>query len=215
MSEWLKHLRDNHSDFIKGELIDSLGDNPFKGFSIWFDEAIINKEIEANAFTLSTLNLSEMLPSSRIVYLKELREEKFVFYTNYLSQKGKEIILNPKASALFFWPGLQRQVRIEGIVSKISKEESDAYFSSRPRESQLGAWASNQSEVLENRGDLINRLEAFDKKYPDTVPRPEHWGGFELSPQIIEFWQGRPSRLHDRLVFKKNKNGWLTFRKNP
>jgi pyridoxamine 5'-phosphate oxidase len=116
---------------------------------------------------------------------------------------------------LFFWPGLQRQIRIEGTVRKVSSEDSDAYFASRPRESQLGAWASNQSEVLENRDDLISRLEEFDLKFPDVVPRPSHWGGYEMKPTTFEFWQGRPSRLHDRLVFQIEGDHWKIFRKNP
>lgn len=215
MSEWINKLRDSHADFDKGGLIDSLGTNPFKGFSLWFDEAISNNEIEANACILSTIEVITLQPSSRIVYLKELKNEQFVFYTNYKSQKGIELLENPKASLLFFWPGLQRQVRIEGLVEKVSKEESDVYFASRPRESQLGAWASNQSEVLNDRNDLISRLEEFDAKYPNEVPRPPHWGGYGLSPNLIEFWQGLPSRLHDRLVFQKTSDNWSTFRKNP
>ncbi len=215
MSEWINKLRHNHSDFDKGGLIDSLGNNPFQGFSMWFDEAIVNNEIEANACVLSTVDISSLQPTSRIVYLKELKNEQFVFYTNYKSQKGKELLENPNSSLLFFWPGIQRQVRIEGLVDKVSSEESDVYFASRPRESQLGAWASHQSEPLDDRNDLINRLEELDTKYPDQVPRPPHWGGYALSPQLLEFWQGLPSRLHDRLIFQKSGDNWNTFRKNP
>jgi pyridoxamine 5'-phosphate oxidase len=215
MSEWINKLRDSHADFDKGGLIDSLGNNPFDGFSLWFDEAIANNEIEANACVLSTVDNSNLQPTSRIVYLKELKNNQFVFYTNYKSQKGKELSDNPKASLLFFWPGLQRQVRIEGIVNKVSPEESDVYFASRPRESQLGAWASHQSEILNDRNDLITRLEELDLKYPDRVPRPPHWGGYALIPQLLEFWQGLPSRLHDRLIFQKTDDNWNTFRKNP
>jgi pyridoxamine 5'-phosphate oxidase len=215
MSEWINRLRDSHADFDRGGLIDSLGNNPFNGFSIWFDEAMANNEMEVNACVLSTVDLIDLQPSSRIVYLKEMRNEQFVFYTNYTSQKGKELLENPNASLLFFWPGLQRQVRIEGLVEKVSEEESDSYFASRPRESQLGAWASHQSEVLNDRNELISRLEELDKKYSDRVPRPPHWGGYALSPRLIEFWQGLPSRLHDRLIFQKTDNNWSTFRKNP
>jgi pyridoxamine 5'-phosphate oxidase len=215
MSEWINKLRDSHADFDKGGLIDSLGNNPFNGFSLWFDEAIANNEIEANACVLSTVDNANLQPTSRIVYLKELKNNQFVFYTNYKSQKGKELSDNPKASLLFFWPGLQRQLRIEGIVNKVSPEESDIYFASRPRESQLGAWASHQSEILNDRNDLITRLEELDLKYPDRVPRPPHWGGYALRPQLLEFWQGLPSRLHDRLIFQKTDDNWNTFRKNP
>jgi pyridoxamine 5'-phosphate oxidase len=215
MSEWINKLRDSHADFDKGGLIDSLGNNPFDGFSLWFDEAITKNEIEANACVLSTVDKANFQPTSRIVYLKELKNNQFVFYTNYKSQKGKELSDNPKASLLFFWPGLQRQLRIEGIVNKVSPEESDIYFASRPRESQLGAWASHQSEILNDRNDLITRLEELDLKYPDRVPRPPHWGGYALRPQLLEFWQGLPSRLHDRLIFQKTDDNWNTFRKNP
>jgi pyridoxamine 5'-phosphate oxidase len=215
MSEWINKLRDSHADFNKGGLIDSFGNNPFEGFSMWFDEAMTHNEMEANACVLSSLNRETLQPSSRVVYLKELKKELFVFYTNYNSQKGNELLVNPKTSLLFFWPGLQRQVRIEGVVEKVSSEESDSYFASRPRESQLGAWASNQSEVLIDRNELIIRLEELDAKYPEIVPRPKHWGGYALSAQLIEFWQGLPSRLHDRLIFQKTDDGWVTFRKNP
>ncbi len=215
MSEWIKKLRDSHSDFDKGGLIESLGNDPFNGFSLWFDEAMAHNELEANACVLSTVSVSSLLPSSRIVYLKEIKNNHFVFFTNYLSQKGSELAENPKASLLFFWPRLQRQVRIEGSVSKVSKEESDTYFASRPRESQLGAWASHQSEILEDRNELIQRLEELNARFPSQVPRPAHWGGYGLNPQLFEFWQGRPSRLHDRLVFHKMDEDWTTFRKNP
>jgi pyridoxamine 5'-phosphate oxidase len=215
MSDSINKLRDSHADFDKGGLIDSLGNSPFDGFNLWFDEAIANNEIEANACVLSTVDISSLQPTSRIVYLKELKNEQFVFYTNYKSQKGKELLENPNSSLLFFWPGIQRQVRIEGIVNKVSPEESDVYFASRPRESQLGAWASHQSKLLDNRNDLITRLEELDLKYPDRVPRPPHWGGYALSPKLLEFWQGLPSRLHDRLIFQKSGDNWNTFRKNP
>jgi pyridoxamine 5'-phosphate oxidase len=215
MSEWLKKLRDSHSDFDRGGLIDSIGTNPFKGFSQWFDEAILNNEIEVNACSVSTVDSKTIRPSSRIVYLKELKEEQFIFFTNYTSQKGQQLEINPFISMLFFWPSLQRQVRIEGTVSKVSEEESELYFASRPRESQLGAWASNQSETLKHRDELITRLEEFDLKFPNEVPRPPHWGGYALHPNCFEFWQGRPSRLHDRLVFEKEGSSWINYRKNP
>ena len=155
------------------------------------------------------------MPSSRIVYLKELRNKEFVYYTNYSSQKGTELALNPNASILFFWPKMQRQIRISGITSKISAEESDAYFASRPRESQLGAWASHQSELLEDSEELNTRVTMLNAKYPEEVPRPQHWGGYALIPIEIEFWQGQPSRLHDRLVYSLIENTWRQTRKNP
>ncbi|MFM7472531.1 MAG: pyridoxamine 5'-phosphate oxidase, partial [Crocinitomicaceae bacterium] len=137
------------------------------------------------------------------------------FYTNYASQKGEELSLNPIASMLFFWPKLQRQVRITGSVSKISEEDSDAYFASRPRESQLGAWASYQSEILADRNELFSRIANLEQQFKDTVPRPSHWGGYALKPSEIEFWQGQPSRLHDRLVYIKTSDSWKVQRKNP
>jgi pyridoxamine 5'-phosphate oxidase len=153
--------------------------------------------------------------SSRIVYLKELKDERFVFYTNYLSQKGQQITAHSKVSMLFFWPGLQRQLRIEGTAEKIAEQESDAYFASRPRESQLGAWASRQSETLEGAGDLIAAFEQYDQQFPNDVPRPPHWGGYAIQATSIEFWQGRPSRLHDRIVFVAENGSWKQIRKNP
>jgi pyridoxamine 5'-phosphate oxidase len=213
MSEELKKLRDDHKDFSNDRLIEPTV-SPYELFSTWFDEAVKNNELESNALCLSTVS-SSGIPSSRIVYLKELVEESFVFYTNYTSQKGEELALNPIASMLFFWPKLQRQVRITGSVSKISEENSDAYFASRPRESQLGAWASYQSEILADRNDLFSRITNLEKQFKDSVPRPPHWGGYALMPSELEFWQGQPSRLHDRLVYIKTSDSWKVQRKNP
>ena len=215
MSEWLKKLRDEHGDFDKGSLEITAGKKPFHLFSEWFDEAYQNKEVEPNAFTLSSVNVETLQTSSRILYLKELVNEKFVFYTNYNSQKGSDLANNPKMSMLFFWAGLQRQVRIEGTVEKVSETDSDAYFALRPRESQLGAWASQQSEILEKRDDLYTRLEGLELRFPNEVPRPPHWGGYALSPSLIEFWQGRPSRLHDRIIYEWVNSDWKIYRKNP
>jgi pyridoxamine 5'-phosphate oxidase len=213
MSEELKKLKDDHKDF-RGESLDKPPSSPFELFSTWFDAAVKNQELESNAMCVSTVGQTGM-PSSRIVYLKELRNEEFVYYTNYSSQKGTELALNPNASILFFWPKMQRQIRISGITSKISAEESDAYFASRPRESQLGAWASHQSELLENSEELKTRVAMLNAKYPEEVPRPPHWGGYALIPMEIEFWQGQPSRLHDRLVYSLMENTWRQTRKNP
>jgi pyridoxamine 5'-phosphate oxidase len=215
MSEWLKRLRDEHSDFDKGSLEISAGIKPFHLFSEWFDKAVEDGELEPNAFSLSTVNSSNGMPGSRVLYLKEMLDEKFVFYTNYSSEKGLHLSQNPNACMLFFWPGLHRQIRIQGQVQKVNEKDSDAYFASRPRESQLGAWASQQSQLLENREDLLSRLEEFEKQFPEEVPRPPHWGGFALTPNLIEFWQGRPSRLHDRITFELQNNSWQVYRKNP
>lgn len=215
MSNFLNELRNDHKDFDSGKLTDFFPETPFELFELWFNDAIKNQEKEPNALVLSTCDMANFQPSSRVVYLKELVENQFVFYTNYLSQKGRELEQNPQAAMLFFWPGLQRQVRIEGQVQKVQSEISDSYFSSRPRESQLGAWASMQSEILVERVNLEQRFADLDKQFTAEVPRPEHWGGYALMPKLIEFWQGRPSRLHDRIVYEKNEDSWKIFRKNP
>jgi pyridoxamine 5'-phosphate oxidase len=142
-------------------------------------------------------------------------ENQFVFYTNYNSHKGTDLMHNNTASMLFFWPNLQRQVRIEGVCTKVADVVSDAYFASRPRASQIGAWASNQSEKLDDRYELEQRVEAFALQFPTEVPRPPHWGGYALLPTKVEFWQGRPSRLHDRIVFEQNADQWEIYRMNP
>lgn len=217
MDDFLKQIRDDHHNFDKGQLNDHIGNDPFAFFHQWFKEAYEAKQPEDNAFVLSTVN-ENFQPSSRVLYLKELDEQGFIFYTNYSSQKGSELSVHPKASMLFFWHQLERQVRIEGLVEKIDSSISDAYFASRPRASKLGAWASHQSQSLENRDELMVRLEKLAALYPDEVPRPPHWGGYKLIPTQIEFWQGRPSRLHDRLVFERASvwsSDWKLFRKNP
>lgn len=214
MSEWLKAYRENHADFDQPSAIDALPADPFTAFSLWFDAAVNAQEREANACVLSTTN-AELQTSSRVLYLKELVEQQFVFYTNYSSHKGQELLLNPKASLLFFWPQLMRQVRIEGRVQQIDAAISDAYFASRPRESQLGAWASHQSSELASRAELIARFEAYDTQFPEVVPRPPHWGGFALAPSYLEFWQGQPSRLHERRAYELSQNEWKSKLLNP
>jgi pyridoxamine 5'-phosphate oxidase len=214
MSEWLKAYRENHADFDQPSAIGSLPSDPYTAFSQWFDAAVQAQEREANAFVLSTSN-AELQASARILYLKELLDQQFIFYTNYSSHKGQVLSKNPKASMLFFWPQLMRQVRIEGSVQQIDPAISDAYFASRPRESQLGAWASQQSETLTDRAALIARFEAFDQQFPSVVPRPPHWGGFALEPNYMEFWQGQPSRLHERRVYEFSENQWKSKLLNP
>lgn len=214
MEEFLEQIRNDHHNFDKGMLSDHVGEDPIAFFRTWYKEAFDKKQPEAHAMSVSTVSAAGM-PSSRIVYLKELNDTGFVFFTNYASQKGRDLEANNQACALFFWHELERQVRIEGRVTQISEAESDAYFQSRPRGSQLGAWASHQSEKLESRADLETRLTELAAKFPGEVPRPPHWGGYVLVPELIEFWQGRPSRLHDRIIFQKENESWNIYRKNP
>lgn len=214
MEDFLEQMRNDHKDFDHGSLEGNFGSQPFELFSTWFSEAIETKQVEPNAFVLSTVNTA-LQTSSRILYLKEVLDSQFVFYTNYNSHKGSDLMQNNKASMLFFWPNLQRQVRIEGVCAKVATEISDAYFASRPRASQIGAWASHQSEKLEDRTILEARVEALAQQFPKEVPRPPHWGGYALLPTKIEFWQGRLSRLHDRIVFERNADQWEIYRMNP
>jgi pyridoxamine 5'-phosphate oxidase len=188
--------------------------NPFEQFKLWFDDAVNYPMMEPNAMALSTVN-SEGKPSSRIVLLKRYDENGFVFFTNYESRKGKELEKNPYASLLFYWDKLERQIRIEGITEKISIEESEDYFQSRPYESRLGAWASKQSEVLPSRFTLIREVAKLLVKYPAKVPLPPFWGGYRLKPDMFEFWQGRPSRLHDRIRYSYRGGLWVIERLYP
>jgi pyridoxamine 5'-phosphate oxidase len=215
MSEWLEKYRENHADFDQPSAIGLLPNDPFTAFSKWFDAAVAAQELEANAFVLSTYSTAQQQVSARILYLKELKEQQFIFYTNYASHKGKDLLTHPKASLLFFWPKQMRQIRIEGSIQQIDTAISDAYFASRPRESQIGAWASAQSEELESRQQLISRFESYDAQFPGVVPRPPHWGGFALEATYLEFWQGQPSRLHERRAYFKTQNEWQSKLLNP
>jgi pyridoxamine 5'-phosphate oxidase len=190
--------------------------NPFDQFAKWFGEAVSSKVLEPNAMHLATLG-KNMKPDGRIVLLKDFDENGFTFYTNYQSRKAADMAQNPFASITFFWPELERQIRIEGIISKVDTKTSSDYFEKRPRKSQIGAWASPQSQIVEGREVLENNFDLYEKKFENTeVPKPDHWGGYNLSPDYFEFWQGRRSRLHDRITFSKNKkNDWKISRLAP
>ena len=189
--------------------------NPLHQFAIWYDEVLAKETPDANAMTLATASKAGR-PSVRVVLLKSFDDHGFVFYTNYLSRKAKDLDDNPWASLLFYWSAFWRQVRVEGLVEKISAAESEEYFQSRPLGSKLGAWTSNQSEVIAQREILEARFIELEKRFGADVPRPEHWGGYRLIPNSIEFWQGRDNRLHDRLRYRLEKNGtWLIERLGP
>jgi pyridoxamine 5'-phosphate oxidase len=189
--------------------------DPFAQFSVWWDEAVGSAIDEVNAMALSTVS-AEGRPSSRIVLLKGFDEQGFVFFTNYKSDKGKQIEQQQFVSLLFFWKELERQVRIEGIANKVDPEESDAYFNSRPVGSRLGAWASPQSQKITDRSILEQALESVKTEYGElTIPRPPHWGGYRVTPSRIEFWQGRSSRLHDRILYEQVDGNWQISRLAP
>ena len=193
-----------------------VSNDPFQQFSDWWQHAIESEIDEVNAMTLATASL-EGVPSARIVLLKGYDTNGFVFYTNYESAKGQELAENPRASLLFFWKELERQVRITGLVEKVSAAENDEYFLSRPTGSQIGAWASPQSHVIENRSWLENKVKELEAKFSsEQLTRPAHWGGYRVKPVIVEFWQGRSSRLHDRIQYTlQENNSWKIERLAP
>lgn len=214
MDDFLDLIRNDHRQFDQGKLEDHYEGNPFGLISTWLREALERNVHEPNAITVSTNGL-DGFPETRVVYIKELLEEGVVFYTNYNSQKGKAIAQNNKVHILFFWPELERQIRISGLIEKVPEEMSDAYFESRPYGSKIGAWASDQSEKIESRQALEQKVVEFSNKFPTDVPRPAHWGGYLVRPIKVEFWQGRPSRLHDRIVYELHENTWKLYRINP
>lgn len=205
------------TEYGRGELSeDTAALDAIEQFARWFDEAQAAGVREINAMSLATAS-RDARPCTRIVLLKGFDASGFVFYTNYRSRKGRELLDNPLACALFFWPELERQVRIEGTVSRVSAEQSDRYFLQRPLEARLGAWASPQSEVIADRAELEARLQDARARFwqqPDP-PRPGHWGGYRIAPAQVEFWQGRASRLHDRLLYVREGGGWRRSRLAP
>ena len=217
MSIQHKDIAAIRQDYVLGSLSESDVDrDPVHQFKKWFDAAIHSEVNEPNAMVLSTVS-SHHLPSSRVVLLKDIVAEGLVFFTNYESRKGEDMKANPHAALLFFWPELQRQVRIEGIIDFVSGADSDEYFQSRPKGSRIGALASPQSHEIPNRSFLENMVEELERQYngSDAVPRPSHWGGYLLKPIYFEFWQGRASRLHDRIVYKKVSDSWTITRIAP
>jgi pyridoxamine 5'-phosphate oxidase len=194
----------------------SINASPFKQFETWFNEALTANVLEPNAMTLATVSANNR-PSARIVLLKGFTDQGFTFYTNYMSSKGKDLAENPYCSLSFFWPELERQVRIEGVSERVSAAESDAYFNSRPRESRLGAWTSPQSSAIASRQILEERYKTIEKEYAgqDVIKRPKQWGGYLVKPFLIEFWQGRPSRLHDRILYTLAEGSWKLSRLAP
>lgn len=209
------NLADIRQDYSKKELSpeECLADAVAQ-FEIWLNEAITSQVHEPTAMHLATVN-ADGKPSARMVLLKGVEAGQLVFYTNYDSRKGQAIASHPDVALTFFWPELERQVRIEGRAEKVSDEVSDTYFNSRPYQSRLGAWASEQSREISSKTELVTRAALFAARHPLHVPRPPHWGGYAITPERVEFWQGRPSRLHDRVLYQRIPDGWARSRLAP
>ena len=212
-----RSIADLRIDYTQQSLLETdVNADPFIQFQTWFDAAVTAKLPEPNAMTIATAT-ADGIPSARVVLLKAVDPRGFVFFTNYNSHKAQELTANPQAALVFLWTEMERQVRIQGTVERIDSSESDEYYYSRPAGSRLGAWASEQSQVIPDRSILENRLASLKAQHPEgDIARPEHWGGFRVIPTVIEFWQGRSSRLHDRLRYQLSEtNGWTIDRLSP
>ena len=208
-------LSDLRTDYKMASLDESdVAPTPFKQFDKWFGDAIKAEVPEPNAMTLATCDALGR-PSARIVLIKGVDDRGMIFFTNYQSHKGQDLAANNRAALLFFWPELERQIRIEGRVETVSAADSDAYYQSRPVLSRIGAWASPQSQVLPSRTDLEARFAAFAAEHGENPPRPAHWGGYRVVPNFFEFWQGRRSRLHDRICYRLTEGNWKLERLAP
>ena len=212
----VNYLNEIRRDFSGKPLTEeSVNQNPIEQYGVWFEEAVNAQLLDPYAMSITTVS-SEGQPSTRIVYMRGIKDEGFVFYTNYNSAKGKDLEANNKVALNFFWGELERQIRVEGLVEKVSDAISDAYFAKRPRESQIGAWASSQSEEITDRKQLEEQVAFYTEKFKEgDVPRPAHWGGYIVKPTKVEFWQGRASRLHDRIIYTKKDNNWSLSRVSP
>jgi len=212
-----QNLKDYRKSYEKGKLLEiEIPDDPYELFKSWFDLADKSDDVEeANAMSIATVG-KDNYPKTRVVLLKSFGSNGFTFFTNYNSRKGMDLAFNPKCCISFFWPALEKQIIMQGEVSKIPALESEEYFNSRPKASQLGAHASDQSSVIPSREYLEDKLEGLEKKYEtNDIPKPEHWGGYLFEPLKFEFWQGRASRLHDRILFTQEKNSWKIERLAP
>lgn len=210
-----KEIQNLRRQYSKSTLsVSSVSKDPFKQFEKWFRDVLNSGFLEPNAMTLATASRTGK-PSARVVLLKGIHDSGFVFYTNYKSKKGKDIEENPYGCLLFYWDKLERQIRIEGKIEKVSQKESEEYFNTRPYKSRVGAWASKQSSVIESRSVIIKEFLKYMMKFKTHVPLPDVWGGYRLLPDTFEFWQGRPNRLHDRVRYLKSKTGWKIERLAP
>ena len=209
------NIADLRQEYMRAGLSEAQADaDPLRQFERWFEDALRAKLPLPNAMTLATVTAAGA-PSARIVLLKGVEQGGFVFYTNYLSRKGRELDRSARACLLLLWSDLERQVRIDGVVQKVTSAESDAYYATRPLGARLSAWASSQSEKVDSRGVLETSMEDTKRRYGETPPRPPHWGGYRVVPQEIEFWQGRADRLHDRLVYRRHGDSWVIERLSP